>query len=274
MKLSDFLTDLGQPFPYYPQLAVIIGVKECVLLCRIIWWTGLEKDADGWIYKTRDGIREETGMSHEEQATARKRLKEFGLLKERNDRLNHRVYYRAELTKLDELWDESARRPETGNPGAGHVATTASRSREPRPRLSTEETTEETTKEDTASAAVPSESPKKENASTLIGLWHDNWKETYGEGYVLAGGKDTGAAKRLMAATGMGASELMGIAIIAWDARSDRKRYWHCDASITISGFASKFNEIRNELRKGGRITVVKLISKPGGTLVTTSGQL
>lgn len=129
MRLSDFLRDAGRTVAYSPAIARLTGVKECVFLCQLIYWH--DKGEDGWVYKTRDQIEEETGLSHEEQANARKRLKQLGLLDERHARLQHRVYYRANLSALNDLWEQrpkpqttvSGNResllPEEGNDGVG-----------------------------------------------------------------------------------------------------------------------------------------------------------
>lgn len=124
MKLSDLLSDLGRPVCYYPSLARIVGVKQCIFLCQLIYWTGKEVSGDGWIYKTRDDIQQETGLSHEEQLTARNSLKKLGILEERQERLAHKTYYRVISPVLDEMW--TSRRPETGNHGVGKTGTTAS----------------------------------------------------------------------------------------------------------------------------------------------------
>ena len=124
MRLSDFLQDAGRTVAYSPAIARLTGVKECVFICQLIYWH--DKGDDGWVYKTRDQIEEETGLSHEEQANARKRLKQMGLLEEKHARLQHRVYYRANLAALNELWDNRPK-PQTTVSGnrESHPAETA-----------------------------------------------------------------------------------------------------------------------------------------------------
>ena len=104
MRLSDFITDVGQSLSYYPSIARLVGVKECVLLCQFIYWKGKQTDPDGWIYKTREDIRDETGMSFREQETARNSLRSKKLLDDKYDRLNHQLFFRVNFETLNELW--------------------------------------------------------------------------------------------------------------------------------------------------------------------------
>lgn len=111
MRLSDFITDVGQPLSYYPSIARLVGVKECVLLCQFIYWYGKQADPDGWIYKTREDIRDETGMSFREQETARNSLRSKKLLNDKYDRLNHQLFFRVNFETLNELWESAVSAP-------------------------------------------------------------------------------------------------------------------------------------------------------------------
>ena len=123
MKLSEFISDVGRPIAYYPKLARIIGgVKSTVFLCQLFYWRGKGSDPEGWIYKTRDEWEDETGLSHEEQNGARRKLKALKLLEEKHDRLHHRLYYRIAADILDQLWQES-RLPKPQNTVSGNGKT-------------------------------------------------------------------------------------------------------------------------------------------------------
>lgn len=124
MKVSEAIHGLGRPVAYYPSLARIIGVRECIFICQFIYWIGKEKDRDGWIYKSRDEILEETGLTHESQFTARKNLRKIGLLEERTRRVEHKMYFRVNLNALDAVWQ--SRFPETVNHGFVEPGTTVS----------------------------------------------------------------------------------------------------------------------------------------------------
>lgn len=105
MKLTDFLQDVGRPIAYYPKLRSITGsTSATILLCQFIYWRGKESDSDGWLYKTSSDIEEETGLSYEEQKTARRNLVDNGLLEEHYARLDHQMKFRLLLDNIDERW--------------------------------------------------------------------------------------------------------------------------------------------------------------------------
>lgn len=101
-------TPIGRPVAYYPRLAVAVGGdRPGIFLCRILSWYGKGSAEGSWIWKTSDEIEDETGLSYDEQVTARKRLRELGILEEKYDRLNHRMAFRLDLERLKEVWLEA-----------------------------------------------------------------------------------------------------------------------------------------------------------------------
>lgn len=105
MKLTDFLSDVGRPVAYYPELRKITGsVTATILLCQFIYWRGKESGQDGWLYKTADDIQDETGLSYGEQKTARRDLVTAGLLKEHYARLDHQMRFKLDLDAINEKW--------------------------------------------------------------------------------------------------------------------------------------------------------------------------
>lgn len=106
MKLSEFITDVGRPVAYYPGLRKVTGsTNATIFLCQFIYWTGKEAAGNGWIFKTSEEIEDETGLSYDEQRTARKQLVYEGLLEEQYKRLDHQMIFRVVLEKLDEKWN-------------------------------------------------------------------------------------------------------------------------------------------------------------------------
>ena len=105
MKLTDFLQDVGRPVAYFPELKRITGsTTATILLCQFIYWRGKEADQDGWLYKTSEEIEDETGLTYNEQKTARKALTEAGLLQEHYARLDHQLRFKIDLDKINESW--------------------------------------------------------------------------------------------------------------------------------------------------------------------------
>ena len=121
MKLTDFLSDVGRPIAYYPSLRKITGsTTATILLCQFIYWRGKESDPNGWLYKTSDDIEEETGLSYNEQKTARANLVSAELIEEHYARLDHQMKFRVNLDMINLLWGtEQIVIPESGNPSFG-----------------------------------------------------------------------------------------------------------------------------------------------------------
>ena len=121
MRLSEYLKWLGRPIAYYPVLARLVGgVKAAVFLCQLLYWRDRSSHPDREIYKTLAEIEEETGLTKEEQRTARRELVVRKLLYERYARLEHRLYYRIDLDALDSLAVGFGDFPKSGNPTSGN----------------------------------------------------------------------------------------------------------------------------------------------------------
>ena len=104
LKLSDFVFDVGRPVAYYPQFKHITGsTVATVFLCQMLYWTKIT--LGDWLYKSMDEWTEETGLSDQEQRTARKHLTEKGILIEKWDNINKQMFYRLDIRKLNEIWD-------------------------------------------------------------------------------------------------------------------------------------------------------------------------
>ena len=108
MKLTDLLIDVGRPVAYYPGLKRITkSTTATILLCQFIYWIGKGETKDGSIYKTSAEIENETGLTYEEQKTARLKLKELGIIDENYARLDHTIYFKIDTNKVDALWASS-----------------------------------------------------------------------------------------------------------------------------------------------------------------------
>lgn len=88
-------------------------------------------------------------------------------------------------------------------------------------------------------AAPPPRSPH----AAFVSLWHDAYKEEFHRPYVMAGGKDGSAIKRLFTATQSSPDALLNVARRAW-----RHLSFNCRQGRTMAGFASRFNDIMAEL--------------------------
>lgn len=104
-KLSHALKQLGPCMTYYPSIAAIVGLKESIFLCQLIYWTprGRSERGDGWIYKSVEEMALETGLSYKEQSRVRLGLVSAGFIQEQYERTEHRLYFRVAAEKMDEL---------------------------------------------------------------------------------------------------------------------------------------------------------------------------
>lgn len=103
MKPSESLRVAGRPIAYYPKLAKPLGgVNAAILFCHFFYWHDKTQHELG-IYRTAEEIEIETGLSVQEQRTARAKLRERGVLVETEKRIEHRIYYRLNLDAFDDL---------------------------------------------------------------------------------------------------------------------------------------------------------------------------
>lgn len=103
MKSAATLRLIGNPHAYYPNLAKPLGgLTSAILFSQIFYWQD-KANSELCVYKTRDEIEEETGLTHYEQRTAIKKLTEAGVLVVTEKRLAHKTYYRIDEKKLDEV---------------------------------------------------------------------------------------------------------------------------------------------------------------------------
>jgi hypothetical protein len=94
---------IGRSVAFSPKLKELTkSTVATLLLCQMLYWT--PKSNDGWIYKTADDWQEETGLTEQEQRTARKRLCDMKIMREKRDNINHQLFYKLNLEVLEELW--------------------------------------------------------------------------------------------------------------------------------------------------------------------------
>jgi hypothetical protein len=100
--LLELLGD--RPVAYHPILSKALGgVIEAVFVSQLLYWTGKGKLSEGWIYKTQVEIEKETGLTRRNQETARKNLKELGVLQEKLKGVPATLHYRLDLNALADL---------------------------------------------------------------------------------------------------------------------------------------------------------------------------
>ena len=103
MNPSTMLKNTGRAIAYRPNVARLFGgVIAEIFFEQIFYWQDKADPVLG-VYKTQEELEIETGLSRKEQETARKLLRGKGVLIETHKRLEHRMYYKIDCEKLDEL---------------------------------------------------------------------------------------------------------------------------------------------------------------------------
>ena len=103
MNPSTMLKNTGRAIAYRPNLARLFGgVIAEIFFEQIFYWQDKADPVLG-VYKNQEELEIETVLSRKEQETARKLLREKGVLIETHKRLEHRMYYKIDCEKLDEL---------------------------------------------------------------------------------------------------------------------------------------------------------------------------
>ncbi len=113
--IIKLLTD--RPVAYHPLLAKISGgVTAGVLLSQLLYWTGKQRDPEGWIYKTQAELEEETGLTRYEQEHARKQLRKANILQEKRKGTPAKLYFKIDLDELSRMLENPTQG--CGNPAS------------------------------------------------------------------------------------------------------------------------------------------------------------
>jgi hypothetical protein len=118
--ITSLLTD--RPIAYHPVIAKALkSVTAGVFLSQFLYWTPRTKDPHGWIYKTQADIYEETSLTRREQETARRILRDKGVLEEKKAGVPCRLYFRVNKDALVTLLGEEVTDPPLPQDGGnGH----------------------------------------------------------------------------------------------------------------------------------------------------------
>lgn len=106
MSKKDFaaaLETLGRPIVFYPSIANVLGIKETLFVCQLVYWMprATNDRGEGWVFKSAEEWEEETGLTYKEQIRVREVLREQGILEEESKRSEHRIYFRVNFEALN-----------------------------------------------------------------------------------------------------------------------------------------------------------------------------
>lgn len=101
----------------------------------------------------------------------------------------------------------------------------------------------------------------------FVGKWEKAYSEHFGESYAFQGGKDAKAVKQLLLTSGKPPDDLIRMAKAAWNNTGG----FYCKSAGSLSGFNSKFNDIRSELNAKKNATNIKSSTESGRGLGTAN---
>ncbi|WP_313383170.1 replication protein [Pantoea sp.] len=109
--MSNLISLLDRPIAYQACFVRFGGVTGAVLLSQLVYW---HNRMDGsWFYKTQKEIKSETGLSRDEQETARRRLISAGVLEEARRGVPAKLFFRVKADRLEALLLKSEDKPQS-----------------------------------------------------------------------------------------------------------------------------------------------------------------
>lgn len=169
MSKAYIQTLLQRPIAFHRVFVPLGGVTGALFLSQLLYWSDRGSEGNGWIYKTQAEWTDETGMTRREQETARRQLREAGVIEESYKGLPAKLFYRINFEALSVFIEGQVKVAEarTSKDGGNvHPVCTKAPSKRGGNRQSTNRT--ETTTEITAEAErVLSECGKQAAAASV-----------------------------------------------------------------------------------------------------------
>ncbi|ELV8670795.1 hypothetical protein QNE35_004326 [Vibrio vulnificus] len=92
---------LDRPIAFHRAfIGLGIGVTGALLLSQSLYWSKRTNNIEGWFYKSTEDWKDETGMTRTEIETARKKLRNIGVLEEKKVGIPCRLHYRINTANL------------------------------------------------------------------------------------------------------------------------------------------------------------------------------
>ena len=104
--MPKIVIGLENPISFYPQLARLFGSPEAAIYFQqLYYWSDKGVRSDGYIYKTKEEIEQETCLSRDRQDAIRKKLVKLGVLKTKLHRANGSptLHYFIDAQRTNEL---------------------------------------------------------------------------------------------------------------------------------------------------------------------------
>lgn len=112
LQSAMFLDIFDEPIVFHRSYVPIAGSITAALFLSYASYVYdyLPEENDGWFAKTQDEWERETGLTRREQETARRMLRERGLLEERKVGMPAVLWFRVNWSRLRELLEEQTRK--------------------------------------------------------------------------------------------------------------------------------------------------------------------
>jgi hypothetical protein len=105
----------GRPVAFHRCFVKLTGsVRAALMLSQALYWLNPERQGqkrgkdDGWFWKTREEWEAELGLSRWEQETARRQLRSTTFWREKQKRLEHRIYFGIDFVALEKALEAGA----------------------------------------------------------------------------------------------------------------------------------------------------------------------
>ncbi len=240
----------GRPFSYYPKLVTEFGinVNAVVLLCRI-GWKAYENDPTAWMQLSQEWLQNETGLTMREQRTARATLIERGLIEEKYERLEHKLYIRLrlpdgdaepcspEITKRNQPCDETSFREGRNVISSNTVKTSIKQIAGNEPTPSVKKT--------------PKHALNNEFAAFVL-RWSGTYVQERGKPFALSREKTAEALYLNVRRQGVTDDELVRVAAKAW--QNIGVKFTKCSGSSDLIWFLERYMAIRDEVEPDGGV--------------------
>ncbi|MBC8949344.1 hypothetical protein [Xenorhabdus sp. TS4] len=180
---------LDRPIAFHrPFVTITKSVTAALMLSQAVYWAKRGKthsDGDEWFYKTQAEWEEETGLSRTEQETARKKLRQLGILKEKKAGLPAKIFFSVDFDVLYQILEDATkdagilqpREQESCEQDCGKPANSTAGN----PQPNTETTTETTTEINTQPAAAKSRYAFEGEVIRLNHKDFNQWQALFGD---------------------------------------------------------------------------------------------
>lgn len=90
------------PIAYQPGLSLVFhSTSVGIMLSQLLYWHGKGKNKDGWVFKTIDEMRAETGLSRNQQDTAIQKCINAGILDYKLGGIPAKRHFRLNIQELE-----------------------------------------------------------------------------------------------------------------------------------------------------------------------------